>query len=101
MPLAPPKNGYVKVIKTEEKGSDVNLALYLLSDGYKNAYDVAVIVSNDSDLLLPIQFAKKELGKKIGILNPQKHPSKVLTAIIVLICAFMLSLLFGHVYIQE
>lgn len=79
MPLAPPKNGYVKVIKTEEKGSDVNLALHLLSDGYKNAYDVAVVVSNDSDLLLPIQFAKKELGKKIGILNPQKHPSKVLT----------------------
>lgn len=78
MPLAPPKSGYAKVIKTEEKGSDVNLALHLLSDGYKNAYDVAVIVSNDSDLLLPIQFAKKELGKKIGILNPQKHPSKVL-----------------------
>jgi len=66
--------------ETAEKGSDVNLALNLLSDGYKNAYDVAVIVSNDSDLLLPIQFAKKELGKKIGILNPQKHPSKVLIA---------------------
>jgi uncharacterized LabA/DUF88 family protein len=80
MPLAPPKSGYVKVIKTEEKGSDVNLALHLLSDGYKNAYDVAAIVSNDSDLLLPVQFVKKELGKKIGILNPQKHPSKVLIA---------------------
>ena len=80
MPLAPPKNGFAKVIKTEEKGSDVNLALHLLSDGYKNAYDVAVVVSNDSDLLLPIQFVKKELGKKIGILNPQKHPSRVLIA---------------------
>ena len=80
MPLAPSKSGYVKVIKTEEKGSDVNLALHLLSDGYKNAYDVAVTVSNDSDLLLPVQFVKKELGKKIGILNPQKHPSKVLIA---------------------
>jgi len=80
MPLAPPKNGYAKVIKTEEKGSDVNLALHLLSDGYKNAYDVAVIVSNDSDLLLPIQFVKKELGKMTGILNPQKYPSRVLTA---------------------
>lgn len=80
MPLAPPQSGYARVIKTEEKGSDVNLALHLLSDGYKNAYDVAVIVSNDSDLLLPIQFVKKELGKKIGILNPQKHPSKVLLA---------------------
>jgi uncharacterized LabA/DUF88 family protein len=64
MPLAPPKAGHVKVLKTEEKGSDVNLALHMLSDGYKNAYDVAVIVSNDSDLLLPIQFVKKELRKK-------------------------------------
>jgi uncharacterized LabA/DUF88 family protein len=80
MPLAQPKTGYVKVIKTEEKGSDVNLALHLLSDGYKNAYEVAVIVSNDSDLLQPIQFVKHELGKQIGILNPQKHPSKVLIA---------------------
>ena len=80
MPLAPPKNGYAKVIKTEEKGSDVNLAMHLLSDGYKDAYDVAIIVSNDSDLLLPIQFVKKELGKMTGILNPQKYPSRVLTA---------------------
>ncbi|MCP5100885.1 MAG: NYN domain-containing protein [Chloroflexi bacterium] len=80
MPLAPPNQGYARVIKTEEKGSDVNLALHLLSDGYKNAYDVAIVVSNDSDLLMPIQFVKQELGKKIGILNPQKHPSKVLIA---------------------
>lgn len=80
MPLAPPKSGYARVIKTEEKGSDVNLALHLLSDGYKNVYDAAVIISNDSDLLLPIKFVKTELGKTIGILNPQKHPSRVLTA---------------------
>jgi len=80
MPLAPPKTGYAKVIKTEEKGSDVNLALHLLTDGFRNQYDIAVIVSNDSDLLLPIQFVKKELGKMIGILNPQQHPSKVLIA---------------------
>ena len=80
MPLAPPQKGYVKVIKTEEKGSDVNLALHLLSDGYKNVYDVAAVVSNDSDLLSPIQFVNKELGKPVGILNPQKHPSRVLIA---------------------
>jgi uncharacterized LabA/DUF88 family protein len=81
MPLAPPKSGYVKVIKTEEKGSDVNLALHLLSDGYKNSYDIAVIISNDSDLLSPIQFVKQELGKTIGILNPQKHPSRSLITV--------------------
>ena len=26
---------YAQVIKTEEKGSDVNLAVHLLNDGYK------------------------------------------------------------------
>ena len=72
MPLAPPQKGYVKVIKTEEKGSDVNLALHLLSVGYKNVYDVAAVVSNDSDLLSPIQFVNKELGKTGGHPKPTK-----------------------------
>lgn len=38
MPMAghpPNKAQYVKVIKTEEKGSDVNLATHLLWDGFK------------------------------------------------------------------
>lgn len=38
---------FVKVIKTEEKGSDVNLATQLLNDAHLNRFDVAVIVSND------------------------------------------------------
>ncbi len=80
MPLAPPRTGHVKVIKTEEKGSDVNIAVHLISDGFRNVYDAAVIVSNDSDLLPPIKFVKEELGKVVGILNPQKHPSVVLAA---------------------
>ena len=41
----------VKVLKSEEKGSDVNLASYLLIDAYLSDCDVAVIVSNDSDLI--------------------------------------------------
>ena len=78
MPLAPPANGYARVIKTEEKGSDVNMATHLLVDGFKNEYEIAVIVSNDSDLLSPIQFVTRQLEKKVGILNPQKYPSKAL-----------------------
>ena len=75
MPLAGEKGGYAKVIKTEEEGSDVNIATHLLVDGFKNDYDVAVVVSNDSDLLLPIRFVIEELHKPVGLLNPQKHPS--------------------------
>lgn len=80
MPLAPPKSGHVKVIKTEEKGSDVNIAVNLVSDAFRNRFDAAVVISNDSDLLTPIKFVKDELGKLVGILNPQKHPSIVLTS---------------------
>lgn len=51
-PLAQPLPGqrYATVLKTEEKGSDVNLAVHLLNDAWQDGYDCAVIVSNDSDL---------------------------------------------------
>ena len=75
MPLAGPKGGFATVIKTEEKGSDVNIATHLLVDGLKNNYELAVVVSNDSDLALPIRFVVEELHKPVGLLNPQKHPS--------------------------
>ena len=58
MPLAncpPGQQQYVKVIKTEEKGSDVNIATHLLHDGYKGAYEVAVVISNDFDLVEAIK----------------------------------------------
>ena len=69
---------YVKVIKTEEKGSDVNLATHLLHDAHLNRFDVAVVISNDSDLLMPIKIVREELSKKVGVLNPQKNPSRAL-----------------------
>ena len=74
----PGKPKYVEVIKTEEKGSDVNLAVHMLNDGYQKAYELAVIVSNDSDLLSAMQIVQMDLNLKVGILNPQQHPSKVL-----------------------
>lgn len=78
MPLAPPATGYAKVIKTEEKGSDVNLATHLLVDAYDNAFEIAVVVSNDSDLLEPIRLVSHRFKKPVGLLNPQKNPSQVL-----------------------
>ena len=66
------------VWKTEEKGSDVNLASHLLMDAFRNRFEVAVIVSNDSDLLTPISLVRREFGKVVGILNPQKNVSRPL-----------------------
>lgn len=68
----------VQVMKTEEKGSDVNLATLLLMDAVDNLFDCAVIVSNDSDLKEPISQVRNRFGKTIGILNPHKFASQAL-----------------------
>ena len=78
MPRSPIGSGFVKVIKTEEKGSDVNLATHLLLDGFRNDYELAIVVSNDSDLLLPIRVVTEQFGKPVGLLNPQRDPSVAL-----------------------
>ena len=81
MPRAPVlgrRQEYVRVIKTEEKGSDVNLATHLLHDAHMGRFEIAVVVSNDSDLLEPIKIVRDQLGKKVGILNPHKRPSRAL-----------------------
>ena len=64
MPLAhPPASGpsTADVIYVEEKGSDVNLATYLLLDGFRGGYEAAIVVSNDSDLVEPIKVVHQEL----------------------------------------
>lgn len=77
MPLAYPQPGQpsvVEVSKTEEKGSDVNLATHLLHDAHLGRFDCAVVVSGDSDLLAPVRLVIDELRKPVGVLNPQRHP---------------------------
>lgn len=61
----------VRVIKTEEKGSDVNFASWLIVDAADDLFDVAVIVSNDSDLKEPIRLVRDRFGKRIVILGPR------------------------------
>lgn len=60
----------IEVWKTEEKGSDVNLALHVLNDAWLDAYDCAVIVSNDSDLAESLRLVKEQKRKLIGIVTP-------------------------------
>ena len=73
MPLAvPPARGprTVEVIKTEEKGSDVNLATYLLADAFRQDCEAAVVITNDSDLAEPIRMVRRELRLPVGVVNP-------------------------------
>lgn len=75
--VAPPPPT-IEVWKTEEKGSDVNLATYLLLDAFDARMELAVIVSNDSDLVTPLKALRHRFQIGIGLLNPHDNPSRSL-----------------------
>lgn len=68
----PPVDGpaTVKVVKTEEKGSDVNLATFLLLDAMDRDCQAAVVISNDSDLAEPIRQVRKRFDIPVVVLHP-------------------------------
>lgn len=74
--LTPTKRVWVD--KTEEKGSDVNLAAHLVRDAFRGVFQVAVLITNDSDLAEPVRIVRQELNLPVGILNPhQQHSAEL------------------------
>lgn len=73
------QSAFVEVEITEEKGSDVNLASHLLIDGFRARYDLAVVISNDSDLKEPVRFVREDLKAPVGVLNPHGNRSYALS----------------------
>ena len=80
MPLAQPMNGqkFAEVVRTDEKGSDVNLATHLLMDAVDNKFDCAVLITGDSDLRTPINMVSSRFRKTVGVLNPQRRACQAL-----------------------
>ena len=71
MPAVSPPPITVEVIKSEEKGSDVNLSVHLLNDAWLDKFDCAVIVTNDSDMAEAMRLVKFHHPNKIlGIVTP-------------------------------
>lgn len=52
----------------EEKGTDVNVATHILRDVLEQRVDAVVVVSNDSDLKLPVKVARERVP--VGTVNP-------------------------------
>jgi uncharacterized LabA/DUF88 family protein len=73
--IPPPWPDVVRVVKVEEKGSDVNLASHLIRDAYTTKFDVAAVLSNDTDLVEPIRIVRQEVGKEVGIIAPVARPA--------------------------
>lgn len=68
-PLAQDLTRFVKVLYTEEKGSDVSLGAHLVWDACHGRMDVALVLSNDSDLQTPVRMAEDK-GVRVITVNP-------------------------------
>lgn len=67
-----PEPDVVRIAKTEEKGSDVNIASHLVRDAFLSAFDIAYVLTNDTDLCEPIRIVSEEVGKKVRIVAPNR-----------------------------
>lgn len=71
-PVNPAKYGNAPIaIRTfEEKGSDVNLAAYLLRDAFTRRMDRAIVISNDADLRNAIDITVRIAGVPVHVVSP-------------------------------
>lgn len=77
-PLEKSPTKRVRVRSSEEKGSDVKLASHLVNDAWRGLYDVAAVITNDTDLVEPIKIVSTELGKHVVVMSPVKKCASAL-----------------------
>lgn len=66
------RHPYANALITEEKSTDVAIGAHLVHDAVTKAINVAVLISNDSDLQVPINMAR-EVGVRVVLVNPHRH----------------------------
>ena len=62
-----------RFLTSEEKGSDVNLAVNLINDAWKGEFDAMAVVTNDTDLVPAISVVVTELKVPVFVVCPQKR----------------------------
>ena len=73
------RNGMARVMKFDEKRSDVNLTSALLSDAFRDSAESFVLVSGDSDYITPVDIVRFELKKQVLVFNPRNdRPSDLM-----------------------
>ena len=62
--------------KSEEKKTDVNIAVRMLEDTYDDHFDTAIVISGDSDLATPVETIRKRYPhKRVLVAFPPKRYS--------------------------
>lgn len=66
----------------EEKMTDVKIAVEMMRDAYEDRFDLALVVSGDSDLAPPIEAIRSRFpAKRIIVTFPPKRKSKQLESV--------------------
>lgn len=70
--------GFVRK-KYEEKRTDVNMAVRLLEDAFDDRFDLAIVVSADSDLVAPIEAVRQRFPEKhvMAVFPPQRRSAQL------------------------
>ena len=67
--------GFVRT-RSEEKRTDVNMAVRLLEDAFDDHFDLAIVVSADSDLVAPIEAVRRRFpDKRVMVAFPPRRRS--------------------------
>ena len=69
------KCGFVRT-RNEEKRTDVNMAVRLLEDAFDDRFDLAIVISADSDLVAPIEAVRRRFpDKQVMVAFPPQRRS--------------------------
>lgn len=75
---AMPNPEFACIIRTEEKTTDVNLASHLVRDAFTGAFEHAVLITDDTDLIEPLRIVVQEAKLPVTLLTPVDSPAVVL-----------------------
>jgi len=68
--------------KYNEKMTDVNIATQIIIDAYKDNYDMAMLISGDSDLVPPIKAVHENFkNKRVFVAFPPKRHNKSISLV--------------------
>ena len=69
------RNGFVRVVKLEEKRSDVNLAVEMMVDAAQSEVECLVVITGDADQVGTVEAARWRFKKTVIVFNPQNRVS--------------------------
>lgn len=70
-----PKHGFIRVVRLEEKRSDVNLAVEMMVDAAQSDVECLVVITGDADQVGTIEAARWRFKKTVIVFNPQERIS--------------------------